>query len=60
MANRIYITHTDKVGTEEAISAVDLCLLHDIDPGSVCTLSNGICVRYKEKTKHPSFQVWKR
>ena len=60
MAKRIYITHTDEVGTEEAVRAVDLCLLHDIDPGSVYTLSNGVGVYYNEKTKNPSFQVWKR
>ena len=59
MAKRIYITHTDEVGTEEALWAVDLCLLHDIDPGSVYTLYNGVGVYYNEKTKNPSFQVWK-
>lgn len=59
MANRIYITHSDRVTLQEAIEAVYACLVHDVDPGEVVTLSNGMAVFYNDKTKHSSFQVWR-
>ena len=59
MANRIYITHTDRVTPQEALQAVYSCLVNNINPGVVFTLSNGLAVFYKDKTKHPSFQVWR-
>lgn len=59
MANRIYITHSDRVTLQEAIEAVYACLVHDVNPGEVADLSNGLAVFYNDKTKHSSFQVWR-
>lgn len=61
MANRIYITHSDRVTIQEAIEAVRACLVHDVKPGELVTLSNsnGMAVYYNDKTKHPTFQVWR-
>lgn len=59
MANRIYITHSDRVTLQEAIEAVYACLVNDVEPGEVATLSNGMAVSYNDKTKHASFQVWR-
>lgn len=59
MANRIYITHSDRVNLQEAIEAVHVCLGSNVKPGSVATLTNGLAVFYNDKTKHSSFQVWR-
>lgn len=59
MAKRIYITHSDRVTVNEAVEAIHICLMYDINPGTVMSLTNGIAVRYNEKTTHPSFQVWR-
>lgn len=60
MANRrIYITHSDRVTLQEAIVAVHVCLVNDVEPGEVADLTNGVVVFYNDKTKHPSFQVWR-
>ena len=60
MANkRIYITHTDRVTLQEAIEAINVCLVHDLDPGVLMTLSNGLAVYYNDKNKNPSFEVWR-
>ena len=59
MANRIYITHSNRVTLQEAIQAVYACLINDVEPGEVVTLTNGLAVFYNDKTKHSSFQVWR-
>jgi len=59
MANRIFITHSDGVTLQEAIEAVYSCLIHDVEPGVVVSFHNGMAVFRKDKTKHPSFQVWR-
>ena len=59
MANRIFITHSDRVTPQEAIETVYACLVNDVKPGEVVTFHNGMAVFYKDKTKHPSFQVWR-
>lgn len=59
MANRIYITHSDRVTLQEAIEAVYACLVNDVNPGEIVTLSNGMAVFYNDKTKYSSFQVWR-
>lgn len=59
MENRVYITHYDGVTLKEAIEAVNVCLVNDVEPGEVVTLSNGVAVSYNDKTKRPSFLVWR-
>lgn len=59
MANRIYITHSDRVTLQDAIEAVYVCLVNNVNPGEVVTLSNDLAVFYNDKTKHSSFQVWR-
>ena len=59
MANRIYITHSDRVTLQEAIEAVYACLVNDVEPGEVADLSNGLAVFYNDKTKHSCFEVWR-
>lgn len=60
MANRIYITHSDGVTPQEAIDAVYAGLVNYIEPGVCISFPNGMAVFYKDKTKHPSFQVWRK
>ena len=57
--NRIYISHTDNVSIKEALGAVKVCLVGGMESGAVYTLNNGLGVFYKDKTKNPSFQVWR-
>lgn len=57
MANRIYITHSDRVTLREAIEAVHVCLKYGVKPGTFTELTNELAVIYSDKTKHPSFQV---
>ena len=59
MANRIHITHSDRVTLQEAIQAVYVCLVHDVETGEVADLTNGLAVFYKDKTKHSCFEVWR-
>lgn len=59
MANRIFITHSDRVTLQEAIKAVYVCLVNDVNPGEVVKLTNDLVVFYNDKTKHSSFQVWR-
>lgn len=59
MANRIYITHSDGVTLQEAIEAVYVCLVNDVNPGEVAELTNGLEVFYNDKTKHSCFDVWR-
>ena len=59
MANRIYITHSDEVTLQEAIDAVYACLVNHVEPGEGISFPNEMAVFYKDKTKHPSFQVWR-
>lgn len=59
MANRIFITLSDGVTLHEAIEVVYSCLVNNVEPGEVLSFHNGMAVFYKDKTKHPSFQVWR-
>ena len=61
MANRIYITHSDQVTLQEAIETIQVGLANDLlEPGVVVVRPNGLVVYYNDKTKNPSFEVWRR
>lgn len=59
MANRISITFAENVDTYEALHAIEVCVMDDMEPGAVYTLTSGLAVHQKEHTKNPSFQVWR-
>ncbi len=60
MANRIYISHSDQVTLQEALETIQVGLAHGLDRGVVVVRPNGLVVYYNDKTKNPSFEVWRR
>ena len=60
MANRVYITYYSGVTLQEAIEAVNVCLKGKVGVGEVAELTNGVYLCYNDKTKNPSFQVWRQ
>ena len=59
MSKRISIQHADDLTPYDAVLAVEVCLRYTIRPGEIITLSNRIAVFCNDKTKNPSFQVWR-
>ena len=59
MSKRIQINHAEDLTPYEVVSAVKVCLLNEMCPGEVVTLTNRISVFYNDKTKNPSFYVWR-
>lgn len=59
MSKRITITHDDDIKPADAILAVKVCVFENIQPGEVCTMTNGLAVESSRKAKFPSFYVWR-